>query len=90
MQQLTLQFDGLAQVLQPVDATAAKKRKSVTKAWYEVYQALVVALPQCGNQVRTWCRAHREQLETYVGGSAITVFCVILYILAAVLQGGAQ
>jgi len=89
MQQLTLQFDGLAQVLQPVDATAAKKRKSTT-AWYEVYQALVVALPQCGNQVRTWCRAHREQLETYVGGSVIAVFSIILYVLAAVLQGGAR
>ena len=85
---MTLQFDGLAQVLQPVDATAAKQRKSTT-TWYQVYQALVVALPQCGNQVRTWCRAHREQLETYVGGSAIAVFCIFLYILAAVLQGGA-
>lgn len=89
MQQLTLQFDGLAQVLQPVDATAAKQRKSTT-AWYQVYQTLVAAIPQHGSEVKAWCRAHREQLETYVGGSAIAVFGVMLYVLAAVLQGGAQ
>lgn len=89
MQQLTLQFDGLAKVLQPVDDTAAKQRKSTT-AWYRVYQTLVAAIPQHGSEVRAWCRAHREQLETYVGGSAIAVFCIFLYILAAVLQGGAQ
>jgi hypothetical protein len=89
MQQLTLQFDGLAQVLQPVDATAAKQRKGTT-AWYQVYQTLVAAIPQHGSEVKAWCRAHREQLETYVGGSAIAVFGIILYILAAVLQGGAQ
>jgi len=89
MRQLTLQFDGFAQVQQPIDATAAKQRKSVTKAWYEVYQALVMALPQCGNQVRTWCKEHQEELEVYVGGPAIAASCFILYLLAAVLQGGA-
>ena len=83
MQQLTLQFEGFAQVQQPVDAAAAKQRKSVTKAWFEFYQALVVALPQCGNQVRTWCKEHQEEL-------VLTFTCFALMIIAAVLQGGAQ
>lgn len=89
MQQLTLQFEGFAQVQQPIDAPAAKQRKSVTKTWYEVYQALVMALPQCGNQVKSWCKEHQEELEVYVGGPAIAASCFILYLLAAVLQGGA-
>ena len=88
MQQLTLQFEGFAQVQQPIDAPAAKQRKSTT-AWYQVYQTLVAAIPQHGSELRAWCRAHREQLETYVGGSAIAVIGIILYVLAAVLQGGA-
>ena len=90
MQQLTLQFEGFAQVQQPVDAAAAKQRTSVTKAWYEVYQALVVALLQCGNLVRTWCKEHQEELEVYVGGTVLTFTCFALMIIAAVLQGGAQ
>ena len=90
MQQLTLQFDGFAQVQQPVDAAAAKQRTSVRKAFSEAYQALVMALLQCGNQVRTWCKEHQEELEVYVGGTVLTFTCFALMILAAVLQGGAQ
>lgn len=41
-------------------------------------------------QVKSWVSAHREQLECYVGGPLIVVFCAALIYVAAVLQGGAQ
>lgn len=40
-------------------------------------------------QVAAWCRENREQLECYVGGPLIVVFCAALYYLASVLEGGA-
>lgn len=41
-------------------------------------------------QLKAWCRAHREQLECYVGGPLVVAFCAALIYVAAVLQGGAQ
>ena len=39
--------------------------------------------------VSQWAGAHREELECYVAVPAMTAFGVMMYLLAAVLQGGA-
>ena len=114
MQQLTLQFDGFAQVQRPIDAPAAKQRMkthqvpAMTKNGYQQLVTVVRSLRTTstglpynlsgafGETFRSlrsdaiaWCKEHQEQLEVYVGGPAIAVSCLILYLLAAVLQGGA-
>lgn len=100
MQQLTFQFDGFAQVQQPIDASAAKQRTVKVQQVPElqaVYQSLVRRVQSIGTvstaawyQAKTWCLGNKEQLEVYVGGPAIAVSCFLFYLLAAVLQGGAQ
>lgn len=116
MRQLTLQFDGFAQVQQPIDATAARQRRmqahQVPALKKNGYQQLVTVVRSLrttstglpynlsgafGKTFRSlrsnaiaWCKEHQEQLEVYVGGPAIAASCFILYLLAAVLQGGAE
>lgn len=99
MQQLTFQFDGFAQVQQPIDASAAKRRTKVQpvpelRAEYQALvrrvQSLCTMSTAAWYQAKTWCLGNKEQLEVYVGGPAIAVSCFLFYLLAAVLQGGAE
>lgn len=89
MQQLTFQFDGFAQVQRPIDASPAKRRNEY-QALVQIVQSLCTASTAAWYQAKTWCLRNKEQLEVYVGGPAIAVSCFLFYLLAAVLQGGAE
>ena len=62
---------------------------SMVRAIEDDCRGMLVEMAWLRNSVTKWARAHREELEDCVAVPALTAFGVVMYLMVAVLQGGA-